>query len=374
MKACLKHPAFLVALSVLVFSAMPAVADNRPIAAKRAPDKQVMLNLLTLDSGNIELLVDGLSVFYNNGYLLSTADDVVKTAKMGENISSYRESKDLELERRPLFNNTDTIFLHIINTSIRNYRFKINMQQFNVTGLMAKLEDSYLKTFRILDTYGSTSNIDFSVTADAASADPFRFRIVIITALPLPVTITSFAATQAGKNIALEWKVSNQLNMLEYEIEKSANGINFTKAATVPVVGNSSYTYQWLDEQVTTGNMQHPVNNFYRVRCIGIGGYINFSKVISIKAGYPISGISIFPNPVTNNIISMQFTNMQEGFYALRLLNSTGQVLFTQTINHSGINGTQTIMPLSSMVKENYYLGITGPGNLKMTKLISVAK
>ncbi len=359
---------------MLIFSAVPAAADNTPIVAKRAPDKQLILNLMTLDNGNIETFADGVYVFYNNGYLLSTSDDIVKLAKIGETIASYRESKDLEEEKKPLFNSTDTVFLHLTNTSIRNYRYKINMQQFNVTGLMAKLEDRYLNTFKILNTYGGTDNIDFSVTADPASADPFRFRIVIITAIPLPVNITGFAATQVGKNIALEWKVSNQLNMRQYEVEKSANGINFNRAATLPVTGSESYTYQWLDEHAATGNLQYPVDNFYRIRCAGIGGYVIYSKVISIKTGKNISGISISPNPVTNNIISLMFTNMQKGYYGLRLLKSTGQVLFTHAINHNGINGVQSVMPLSVLAKENYYLEISGPVDFKLTRLVAVAK
>jgi len=364
MKSLKTLTATLIAVLLLLYS-MPAMAGTNP---PNGPDKQLLLDLVTVAPGNIETLLDGLVVRYNTGYLSSTTDDADKIAKAGENIASYRELKDLSEEKRPLFYSTDTIFLHITNTGIRDYRFKVIMQQFSITGLMAKVYDNYLHTSTLLDTYGATTNVNFSVTADPASAHPFRFSIIIITAMPLPVTITSFAATQQAKNIALAWKVSNQLNMLQYEVERSADGIHFSRVATQPATGSNSNTYNWVDEHTLTGN------NFYRIRCIGIAGGIGYSTIINVKMGSTISNINIYPNPVTNNIIALQFTGMQKGFYNLRLLSSMGQALYTTTINHNGNNSTQTIMPANSIAKGNYYLEIVGPGNFKASKLVSVAK
>lgn len=353
---------------VLSCSVLTATAGNKPVHTTGGPDKQILLNLVTVDPGNIETLLDGLLVRYNTGYHASTIDDADKISKVGENIAAYRELKDLSEEKRPLFYSTDTIFLHITNTTIRDYRFKINMQQFNVTGLMAKVDDHYLHTSTLLDTYGGNTNVDFSITADPASADPFRFSIVIITATPLPVNITSFAATQQAKNIALEWKVGNQLNMLQYEVERSADGIHFSKVAVQPAISGNTHTYSWVDEHVLTGN------NFYRIRCIGITGGIGYSTTINVKMGSTISDINIYPNPVTNNIITLQFTGMQKGTYNLRLLSSMGQALFTTTINNTSSNSSQTVMPPRNLAKGNYYLEIVGPGNLRVSKLVSVAK
>lgn len=366
MKACKNPFAFLLFFS-LAFFTVKTIAGNNPGNATGGPDKQVQLDLVTLDPGNIESLVDGLRVRYNNGYLASTADDAEKISKSGENISSYREGKDISEERRPFFYPADTIFLHITNTELRNYRFKITMQQFSITGLMARLDDNYLHTSRILDTGGGTDNIDFSITADPASADAFRFRIVFITARILPVNITRFAATQQGKNIALEWKVSNQQNMLQYEVERSTNGINFTRTAIQPATGTgSSQAYNWVDEHAVTGT------NFYRIRCVGIANDISYSVIISVKTGSTFSGISIYPNPVTGNTIALQFTNMPKGIYTLRLLNLMGQVMFCGTAVHNGSSGTQTITPESSMAKGNYYLEISGPGDLKTSRSVLV--
>lgn len=355
-------------LVALLFSVLTAIAGKKTSNAGNGPDKQVLLDMFAVGTGNSETFVDALLVRYNTGYLSSTADDADKVGKAGENIASYRELRDLSEEKRPFFNPSDTIFLHITNTEARDYRFKISTQGFSVTGLIAKIEDNYLHTTSYLNTSGNTTDFNFSITSDPASADPFRFSIIIITPRALPVTITKFAAIQQAKNIALEWKVSNQVNMLQYEVERSTNGISFSKAFTIAAATVNSPTYNWVDEHSTTGN------NFYRIRCVGISGSFSYSSIVNVKMGTDLSGINIYPNPVINNTIALQFTSLPKGIYSLRLVSSTGQALYTTTINHNSNSSTQTITPTVNLAKGNYYLEIIGPDNVRSGKLVSVTR
>lgn len=353
---------------LLVFSAHSAISGNITSNLSGGPDKEILLDLFAVATGNTESYIDGLTVRYNTGYLASTADDVDKVGKAGENIASYRELKDLSDEKKPLFYSSDTVFLHITNTAIKDYRFKILMQGFSVTGLVAKLYDNYLHTSTILNTSGGTSITNFNITTDPASADPFRFNIVITTVIPLPVTFASFKARKQYNNIALEWKVSNQISILQYEVERSVNGINFSRAAIQPAINNSSQIYNWIDTHTVTGN------NFYRIRSVGIAGDIRYSSIVNVKMGSNLSDINIYPNPVTNNIIALEFTEMPKGFYNVRFLNIMGQLLYTTKINNISINSTQTFKPPVMLAKGNYYLEIVGPDNLKLSKLVSVTK
>jgi len=91
-----------------------------------------------------------------------------------------------------------------------------------------------------------------------------------------------------------------------------------------------------------------------------------------VKIGKGSPAVSIYPNPVTNGTISLQLTDMPKGTYQLRLLNSAGQLVFTQQITHAGANGTQTITLVSGIAKGNYFLEMSGPEGWKMTKGLSV--
>lgn len=338
------------------------MAGNRA----RGSDKELLVNLVGLATGNVETYIDGLSVQYNAGYLAGTADDDDKTAKPGENLSSYRENKDLSDERRPLFAASDTIFLHLTNTGISSYRFKIHMVNFALTGLVARLEDNYLHSSRVLDTYGGTDHIDFAVNADTASTYPFRFRIVYITARPLPVTIRSFTASRQGREVALQWKISNALHMLQYEVERSADGNHFGRLAIVPAGGGE--IFEWNDSQAMAGT------GFYRICCVGIAGDIVYSSIVKIQSGTGPADIEIYPNPVSGGQASLHFTGMQKGFYQFRLINSSGQTAGTNRQLHTGISTTMRIRFVPEPVPGNYVLEITGPADLRISRLLMVGQ
>ena len=47
------------------------------------------------------------------------------------------------------------------------------------------------------------------------------FRIVFAPMIALPVTFTNVKAYGMGKNINVEWKVENEVNIKKYEVERS---------------------------------------------------------------------------------------------------------------------------------------------------------
>ena len=196
-------------------------------------DQQLYTELVTVNPGNIEAVADAVRVWYNPGFSAGTTDDILKVGNFKENISSHRNGIKLIVEMRPMITATDTIFLRSGNLEVRDYRFKINTFDFVQTNFVAMLEDSWLNNSTPLNLGGAVTNIDFSVTSNPASANPDRFRIVFDAAGgPLPVTITSIKAAQQGSQVAVEWKATNQVNMKQYEVEKSTDGINYIKVNT----------------------------------------------------------------------------------------------------------------------------------------------
>jgi len=324
------------------------------------PDRELLVDLFALATGNAETYVDGVQVRYNTGYLASTTDDDDKPGKSGETLASFRENKDLSAERRPLFSGSDTIFLRITNTLVSNYRFKIQMINFSVTGLVARLEDHYLHTAKILDTYGNTDMLDFSVTADPASADPFRFSIVIITARSLPVNFTAFTARQSSSGTAneLEWQVSNQQNIASYMVERSANGLQFTGLATLAANGGVA-AYRYTDQQPLAGN------SYYRIRSMGLGGEVKLSQLLLVKSGKAAPSFTVYPNPVTDHTATLQFSNKDKGLYQLQLINTAGQTVYKTQVQHHGGNGSYLLLPDAGIAPGQYILQLSQPGNTR---------
>ncbi len=78
------------------------------------------------------------------------------------------------------------------------------------------------------------------MTTNAFSKATNWFSVIFRPLAILPVTISSLKATLKEADILVEWKVENELNISKYEVEKSADGINFSKAAIVPATNNGN--------------------------------------------------------------------------------------------------------------------------------------
>ena len=144
----------------------------------------------------------------------------------------------------------------------------------------AFLEDNYLHTRTALNLR-DTTRYDFAVNTDAGSAAPDRFRIVLGAAGgALPVTFTNVKAYLKNENIPVEWSVDNETGIKYYEVLKSVDGVGFTSAAEI-IANNTPVTsnYSWLDELPVAGS------NYYRIKCVGVNGEINYSKIVQVFAG-----------------------------------------------------------------------------------------
>jgi hypothetical protein len=134
-----------------------------------------------------------------------------------------------------------------VGSTQRSYQLVFKPENLYQPNLGAFLEDNYTGIATPLSLAGSTI-YNFSINGEVASADKDRFRIVFKEAVPLAVTYTDLDAWQEGDQVAVTWKVENQLNIEGYEVERSMDGNNFIKLATLPVSGNSpSGNYNWLD-------------------------------------------------------------------------------------------------------------------------------
>ena len=351
-----------------------AVSIVNPIVQGGPNDPQLIANLMVVDANNMASLADGLRISFNDNNMAGISDDILKIGNFGENLSSFREGKSLIVENRPTITGNDTIFLRMTNTGIKNYRFQIGTIDFVQKNVNAQLLDNFLGTITPLDLT-AINNIDFSVTADPASSSANRFKITLGLTAPLPMRFTGIKAyllnqpsQQSGAAIEVEWKVSNQLNLQHYDIERSTNGTSFTVAATQAVLNanGSEAIYHWIDYYPVTGD------NFYRIKSIGSGGEIKYSQVVKVNIEKVKSFINIYPNPVTSHMLNLQFTGMKKGIYDLRLINTLGQVVLMQQLIHNGGNASQSISISNNIKTGIYRLELIRPNNTLTVEKINI--
>ncbi len=129
---------------------------------------------------------------------------------------------------------------------------------------------------------------------------------------------------------------------------------------------NSSINnYNWLDLNPAEGN------NFYRLKVIDQSGKSKYSSIVKVNINRKLSGISVFPNPVIGNQLSIELKNKSAGKYYLKLFNLTGQILLNAIISHNGGSATETINLPTSLNAGAYHVQlIDETGNQELIKII----
>ncbi len=177
-----------------------------------------------------------------------------------------------------------------------------------------------------------------------------RFSVINLSNIILPVKLINFKAYQNGNGVQIDWTALNEINVDHYEIEKSNNGISFIGIARANAVNNgNSVNYCNTDLSPATGN------NFYRIKAIDKNGVTTYTSIALVNIGNGKTSINIYPNPVQNRMINIQFTNLPNGKYQLILYNNIGQQIFNRTIEHSGGSGAQGLI-LPSNTKPGAYI------------------
>jgi hypothetical protein len=71
-----------------------------------------------------------------------------------------------------------------------------------------------------------------------------------------------------------------------------------------------------------------------------------------------IEGLRISPNPVTNDVVNVQFTSPAAGFSQITLLTASGQQIAQQWIQVDKGDNTYQFKNLSTLAQGSYYVNL----------------
>lgn len=181
----------------------------------------------------------------------------------------------------------------------------------------------------------------------------------------LPITLLDFKATRSKHVIELLWTTAGEISFAGYELERSATGQNFYHIGSVPST-NSLFikTYSWLDNSPLDGV------SFYRLKMIDIDGVFKYSAIIRVDMKAQKS-ISVYPNPVTGEIIMLQMYGQSKGEHIINLYTIYGKKVMSSRIIHSGNDDIKTIYLNKKFPIGIYCLEISDPEkNKKVLKIL----
>ncbi len=182
---------------------------------------------------------------------------------------------------------------------------------------------------------------------------------------PLPLTLLTFNVAGQGKTNLLQWTTTEEINLKNFEIQRSYDAVNFESIGVLNAQIQSTINkYDFTDDGFLDGYV------YYRLRMNDIDGKFSYSFIVRIYTGTNSgSEITISPNPFNNDFLFASVFN-QEGMITIRIIDSKGAIVKTvnQYVN-KGFNSFQ-INKLDNLSKGVYYLELNQGGEIKTTKII----
>lgn len=298
----------------------------RPYSPRTGGNGFFRVNLFTGITSK-DVMADGNVVVFNKSFSNGVdGKDAAKLTNSGENFGLKRNGNLLALEARSGVSATDTIFYNMTNLRAQSYQLRFAPENMSTPGLQAFLIDRYLNTTTPL-RLDSNSTHNFSVTTNAQSSAADRFKVVFMQSTVLPVVFTHITATQSNQQVMVQWKVSLEKDVKQYEVQRSADGINFTTIGSRYSDAAAGGNYGLIDQQPLDGW------NYYRVKNVDVDGNFSYSPVVRVEINNLIAGFQAYPNPVTGKKLYIDFLNQQPGDYQIVISNSAGQQVQSLKIN-----------------------------------------
>jgi hypothetical protein len=345
-------------LSIVLFPFFSSAQSNNGVHTESAANgliDNLNIKLFSIQSGGAKFETDGTRAKFGSTYCgCVDGDDAVKFMGSGiENISLLRNGVSLAIEARPYISNFDTLFLYMEGMNIGgNYEFQTTTVNFDTSIASCKLIDKFLNTSSTI-SFSDTTKFPFDITTDVNSYATDRFYIVLATSAALPINTISVSAYKNNNTAMIHWETTAENNIKLFDIEKSVDGIRFTKVSEV-VAKNSNKTNQYNYTDLLMNE-----TNYYRIKAIQTNNKGIYSSIAKVVYNNNIAKMMVYPNPLSSNTVTIQLTNIEAGYYTVNLLNMDGQAVWVNNMYHNGNNSTINLQFNNKLSVGNYQLQLT---------------
>ncbi|MBK7311626.1 MAG: T9SS type A sorting domain-containing protein [Sphingobacteriaceae bacterium] len=186
----------------------------------------------------------------------------------------------------------------------------------------------------------------------------------------LPVEFVAFTGELEVKVVYLKWKTATELNNSHYDVEKSSDGVNFTKVTTVRSKALNGSSISLLDYSAIDSELKHPIY-YYRLKQVDLDGSFKYTNVISVKIY--AAEFSIFPNPNNGTFsIDVPSVSLHEQL-SVKIYNAMGQLVHesVESVKNHNITGSRVDVTPTQLLPKGIYLStISFKGETHQLKLV----
>jgi hypothetical protein len=199
----------------------------------------------------------------------------------------------------------------------------------------------------VATTSGNLANADCQVT-DGVSQITLNIGDCVT---PLGTYVLAFNAKAANGQTNLNWSTNKENEQVQFEIERSTDGINFTKIGILKGLRSVNETnyYNFVDT-LTSGKA------FYRISLINTAGRRTYSRIIQLQNSneFLVSNVTSY----FQHAISLDVNVNSNSKVELVLLNSSGSPVKLMSVKaYSGTNNF-VVPDLSALARGVYILQV----------------
>jgi hypothetical protein len=274
--------------------------------------------------------------------------------------TTYTQNVEYELFRVALNGPTGTINMQLAhNTDPSQVLTYIN------------ISDNLSASWSCVNNAGNTIGNAFYGPGFFTTPAPNTFtnHLLPLTNVPVPVKFNGFTATKRDNTALLNWSVENESPVTShYEIERSTNGVSFSKIARVEPKSNgaTSNAYTLTDLNLTAVRTEGVI--YYRIKQYDKDGQFVYSEIKSVRLDGKGFAISVYPNPV-KDVATLTIDLVQDGDVIINITDAAGkQVKQLQVQGFKGLNTKKVDM--LSMASGTYLFKISTGTELKTLSVV----
>jgi hypothetical protein len=153
-------------------------------------------------------------------------------------------------------------------------------------------------------------------TGDGDAMNSYVFQFA------LPLSLLDFTGEAVNSSVRLRWKTAWEQGTSAFEVERSTDGVTYTRVGAVKAAGNSQdlRNYEFMDANPPSGILH------YRLRQVDADGKFGFSQTVRIRMDGR-SAVNIGPNP-TGGQATLRLPSGWTGLYECRIINASGAVVY----------------------------------------------
>ncbi|MBO9564307.1 MAG: T9SS type A sorting domain-containing protein [Niastella sp.] len=145
----------------------------------------------------------------------------------------------------------------------------------------------------------------------------------------LPVKLNLFTGRLADDAAILYWETAQEQSASHFNIQRSANGVDFVNIGKVKATGNSITRKEYSFTDQAAGSLRTD-KIYYRLQTEDINGKQELSKTVVLKPGTSVENIQLAANPVTDYAYLLMQAK-EKSKVAILVTDMAGRTLMSQS-------------------------------------------